>query len=444
MSAPAKEHTMMSRDRRDLLRRMGLGAAAGLLGPLAHGLRAEAQGAPAKKRFILFTAGNGFIERSYTCTARSETDFDLNPVLEPLAPHRKDLLVVSKLYNPFDKALHGNQWATLSVVPSPDQKARQFRGPPGGISIDRLIGTKLYSGDPHPSTAIGLYYEGKFLSTSADGPGKPFPALGNPVKAYATYFGNAALPEAGPMPAADDLLAQSRSVLDLVRGDVARLQGRLAAPERAKLDQFTESLRGVERQLTEIVRARSAGTCQPTMPGQDAFGGGLTPPVMSAMVDLTFSLHLCNMTHVSHISYLGFEAPFVRAAWLGDTVGWHNLHHQNKYDIIQKLDRYIIEKVAQMADNLARAQEGGGRMLDRAVVAFLNTCGGRHHTGHDSHAVVLVGGGGALRTGRYLQFPLKQRCMSDLYVPMANAVGLPITTFGAPEHFKGPLPGVLA
>ena len=34
--------------------------------------------------------------------------------------------------------------------------------------------------------------------------------------------------------------------------------------------------------------------------------------------------------------------------------------------------------------------------------------------------------------------------MSDLFVSIANAVGLPIATFGAPDHCRGPLPGLLS
>lgn len=84
-------------------------------------------------------------------------------------------------------------------------------------------------------------------------------------------------------------------------------------------------------------------------------------------------------------------------------------------------------------------------MLDNSVVAFVNTCGGKHHGGHDSYSVITLGrGGGALATGNVLSFPEKERSLSDAYVAIANALGVPIKSFGTAEHNKGPLPGMLA
>lgn len=56
--------------------------------------------------------------------------------------------------------------------------------------------------------------------------------------------------------------------------------------------------------------------------------------------------------------------------------------------------------------------------------------------------VIIGDAGGALKTGRYVTFPKDQRAMSDPFVTIANAVGLPIQTFGDPTICKGPLPGL--
>jgi hypothetical protein len=432
--------------RRTFLAGLGLGAGSPLLGSIFEtSLLPQALGAPARKRLFLITNGNGFIEKSYTCAARSETDFDLNPVFEPLAPWKSQLVVASRFHNPFDRALHGNQFATLSVIPSPNQTGEK-RGPPGGISIDRFLAKQIGAKDAFPSTAQGLAEGRNILCTSCDGLNQPFPAIGSPVKAYETYFGGAAgaTAGAGQAPDVSKQLAQDKSLLDLIAGDIARMQGRLAGPEKAKLDQYLTSIRGVERQLAELGAAR--GTCQaPPRPGADLDRASLSPRVVAAHIDVAFAAQMCGLTRISHMSILGMEGPHIAYGWLGDTRGHHNTHHAGDYPTIQKIDTFIISCVAQVAAAMSKIAEPGGSMLDNSLVAYINTCGGRHHGGQDTHAVVTVGrAGGAMKGGRYLQYPLKKHCISDLYVSWANAFDVPITTFGDPKHCTGALPGYLS
>jgi hypothetical protein len=83
-------------------------------------------------------------------------------------------------------------------------------------------------------------------------------------------------------------------------------------------------------------------------------------------------------------------------------------------------------------------------MLDNSLVAFINVCGGKHHGGQDTYSVITLGqAGGALKTGRVLNYPVKERSLADAYVGFAHALGAPIKTFGDPAHNKGPLPGLL-
>src|SRR4051794_26255461 len=171
--------------RRNFLAGLGLGAGSQLLGGMFRSLLPEALGAPlTRKRLILFTAANGFLEKFYTCPSRSETDFDLSPVFQPVAAHKAKMVIASKFYNPFSKALHGNQHATLTVKESTRPGESQERGPPGGISIDRLLARTLGAGDAFSSTASG-----RGICVSADGPGQSFPSISSPSKAFDTWFG---------------------------------------------------------------------------------------------------------------------------------------------------------------------------------------------------------------------------------------------------------------
>jgi hypothetical protein len=422
--------------RRNLLAGLGLGAGSHLLGGICRSLLPEALGAPAlRKRLILFTAANGFLEKFYSCQSRSETDFDLSPVFQPVAAHKAKMVVASRFYNPFSKALHGNQHATLTVKESTRPGLSQERGPPGGISLDRLLARTLGAGDAFSSTASG-----RGICVSADGPGQSFPAITSPGKAFDTWFG-AITPGPDGGPAGDGLevnFARKRSFLDVLRADIARLDGRLATPERAKLEQYLESLRTLEQQLA--LRGMVPAGCQK---GARPADGPTLGDTMAAHIDVVLAAQRCGLTHVSHVLFEGMEGPHIVYDWLGDPRNHHDDHHAGDTPILLKIATWWMTQIGRMVSGLASTPEANSTMLDNSLVLFINTCGGAHHRGQETHPAVMFGSaGGKLRTGRYLAYPQGQHCLSDLYVSVANALDAPIASFGEPSVCTGPLPGL--
>jgi hypothetical protein len=425
--------------RRKFLAGLGLGAASPLLSSLAGSLLSEAWGQVAKARFqrlFVFVGSNGLLERFTTPSAvRGEKDFDLGPVYQPVAAHKARMTIIQPLFVPHSRDLHGSQTSTLTVMPSTQPSASHFRGPPGGISIDRFIGKKIGAGDAFSSTAVG-----RGISVSADGPNQTFPLILSPPKAFQTYFGGA-LPapgggtEGGFVP---DFIARDKSILDVLRADAGRLNARLASPERAKLDQYLESLRGLEKQIS--TRGAAQTSCQkPASPTTDA------PPLNQAieqLIDLTFVKHRCNLTHVTYISFEGMEGPHIKYDWLNDPRNHHDDHHASDIPAVQRIATWKFSMMARLADQLAKAPEGNGTMLDTSLLVMLNTGGGMHHRGFDKHPAVLLGGP-AGSGGRYMKLPEGKHCLSEAYVAIANLVGAQTDKFGDPKYCPGPLPGLI-
>ena len=426
--------------RRNFLAGLGLGAGSHLLGSMWKTMVPEAMGATPAKRLILFTSANGLLERFYNCQARSETDFTLSPIYTPVAAHKSQMVIASKFYNPFSKALHGNQHATLTVVESTRPGMSQERGPPGGVSIDRLIGKKIGATDAFSSTCSG-----RGISVSADGPGQSVPLITSPVKAFETYFGGAIPTTPGGTGGAgsdgstfERSFAQDKSFLDLLRTDIGRMNAKLAGMERAKLDQYLESLRALEVQIGKRAMAQT-GCTKPGAPTDGALDKNL-----ASHVDIVFAAQKCGLTHVSHIAFEGMEGPKVVYNWLGDTRNHHDDHHANDMAMVQKIYTWWFTTINRMLDQLAATPEGNGTMLDNSLVMFLNTCGGTHHRGYNTHPMMFWGkAGGGLRTGRYLTYPEGRHCMSDAYVSVASLMGVQMDKFGAPAHCKGALPGFI-
>jgi hypothetical protein len=428
--------------RRNFLQAMSLGPGARLLGPMFMTMLPEALGAPNPNRrhFVLFTHGGGLLVRQYTCTARAATDFDLTPVMAPLAPHKAEMSVLSKFYCPHDKRQHGNQFATLSMMRSADQEYGNYRGfPPGGTSIDRFVAKEIGSQDLFSSTVQAISENGSDAPhLSADGKDNAFPGISSPLKAFETYFAQGAMPSGV---SATAIIAQNKSLFDFIRGDVSKMKTRLAAPERVKLDQYIDSVQGLEQQLAKLADQQTQ-TCQ--LPTKPSGNNGLDPLVIDAHLAVLTAAHRCGITHVSHFSLHGFSSPHNRYGWLGDTRGFHDDHHDNDAAMIDKIVTFTFEKVASLVDGFKKTPQTSGSMLDNSLIAFLNTCGGQHHDGHDTYSAFFFGkAGGALKTGRYHTYPVKQHSLGDLWLTAANAVGSKATVFGDPAHCKGPLTDIL-
>ena len=424
--------------RRNFLAGLGLGVGSPLLGSIFKSMLPEALGAPTtKKRLILYTAANGFLEKFYSCASRSATDFDLSPVFQPLAARKSQMVIMSKFFNPFSKALHGNQHATLTVKESTNPGVAQMRGPPGGISIDRFLAKQIGSGDAFSSTASG-----RGICVSADGPGQSFPSISSPGKAFDTYF--AAATGGGTMGGGTSLesnFAKNRSFLDVLRGDIGRMNAKLAGPEKAKLDQYLESLRTLEMQLQQ--RAMAGGCAKGPRPTVEP-GSAKLGDVLAAHTDVILAAQKCGLTRISHILFEGMEGPHIVYDWLNDPKNHHDDHHAGDMATCQKIATWWMSQISRMVEGLAATPEGNGTMLDNSIVMFVNTCGGSHHRGQNNHAMLMIGGaGGKLKGGRYLTYPEGQHCMSDVYVSLANLMDVPITTFGEASQCKGPLPGLV-
>jgi hypothetical protein len=428
--------------RRKFLAGLGLGAASPLLPSLARSLVSQAYGQAGRpgarfQRLFVFVGSNGLLERFTTPSAvRGEKDFDLGPVYQPVAAHKPRLTIIQPLFVPHSRDLHGSQTSTLTVMPSTQPGASHFRGPPGGISIDRYIGKKIGAGDAFSSTAVG-----RGISVSADGPNQTFPLILSPEKAFQTYFGGAAVPPAGGGGTmggfVPDFIARDKSILDVLRADAGRLNARLAAPERAKLDQYLESLRGLEKQIT--TRGAAQSSCQ-----KPATPPAANPPLNQAieqLIDLTFLKHRCNLTHVTYISFEGMEGPHIKYDWLNDPRNHHDDHHAGDIPAVQRIATWKFSMMARLADQLAKAPEGNGTMLDSSLLVMLNTGGGMHHRGFDKHPAILLGGT-AGSGGRYLKLPEGKHCLSEAYVAIANLVGAQTDKFGDPKFCPGPLPGL--
>jgi hypothetical protein len=451
--------------RREILAGIGLWTGAPLLGAICRTMTPEALGQPTtRKRLLLYMnvlslgedTTNGAHLPSFIPSGNPDGSVNLGPGgFAALEPYRNEITFLRNLHGPFNQTGHNNIWM-LTSAQIPGLTRAQFDTasvpkPPHGISIDRLIAREIGKSDPHMSihlsaTGVG----GSENCQSADGPDQRFPMMKDPVTTYAELFGAGLPMVSGNDPAAiAAYLAKRRSLFDFLRADISKLNARLAAPERAKLAQYTDSIRAIEQRLASLENpANNAACTKPAVP--TAAGDTLIitypqvdPGVAASMVDMATAALAGGLTRVAVISWEGQRGY----SFLGDPfVGIHGMFHglaQERRkpemplgEMIKRHHAYHAQNVATIRQRLGAVREGDKTVADNTLIGMLNTSGQYHHggTSYGGQFGLLLGScGGYFKTGRFIKYPMAERSTSDLFVSIANAMGVPLTRFGQQE-----------
>jgi hypothetical protein len=416
---------------------------------------------PGSKRFIGIFSANGTIASAFFPGGKGN-DLPLATlpvILAPLQPHKDKLLVLEGVH--MNSTVEDELGVTSMNKPGgPHMKgpgamltggsllAGSFTGAggPAGwadrISVDQLIANRIGGSSRFPSLEFGVRIEGQepLRVISYRGANQPNAAVDDPQQMYKRIFADAALSDADRM----RKLREQQSVLDFLKDDIGRLQSRVAADDRERLDAHLGGIRNLEQRLNSAQLACAT----PDMPAQlDPRAMENYPMVGQLQMDLLLLAHSCGMTQVSTLMWANADS-WQYYPWIGVNEEHHELSHAGDDDMaardkLIKINTWHSEQVKYLLDHLDMVQEAdGSTMLDNTVLLWGNELGaGNTHSYKDIPWLLAGRAGGALRTGRSLRF--EDRPHNDLLVSVCNAMGLDdVTTFGIPGVCTGALPGL--
>lgn len=441
----------MSISRRSFLR----GAAGALALPLLQ-LPPRRAGAAGKypKRLLLVTTPNGTLKELWSPQGGTETSFDLPPLLRPMAAFRDKLVIVDGVDLAVGMMGPGgpHQRGCGSLFTGDILTEGEFMDGDGrragwasSISVDQFAARQLRPNTRFQTLELGVCVKeneprSRYVYRGRE---QPVPPEVDPVASYRRAF-------AGMDMSQDELQKQLRrrqSVLDSVWADFGALERKVAAPDRAKLQQHATSLRDLELRLEQLVAMPS--TCAP-LP---------TPAVMAHMeednfeqvgklqMDLLVMALACDLTRVASLQWAS-AVNTVRFTFLGiNDYDGHGLSHGGdsndamQASWIRMLDFYS-RQFAYLLERMSQVEEDEGTLLDNTLVVWGNELSrGNSHALTDIPWLLAGGAGGALRGGRHLTYQGAPH--NDLLVSILNAVGVATDTFGNREVCTGPLAGLL-
>lgn len=404
-------------------------------GGTAH---ADAAACETPRRLLAWYVPNGMHMAAWRPSATGR-DFALPSILEPLAPVRDRVLVISGIENrpanpdgPGDHAAGTGSFITATHVFKTD--GSDIRN---GVSIDQVAASHIGSCTRFASLELGVdgggnaggcdsgYSCAYSRNISWSGPSTPMPKVTDPRVVFDRLF--AGFDPTASIAEIERRRAYQTSVLDVALEDANALRPRLGTSDRHKLDEYLTGVREVEMRIssTEIP------VCE--VPGAPASDLDLTAKI-DVMSDLQAIALQCDLTRV--MTFMMGNAGSNRSyPFLGIGDGHHSLsHHDGNAENHRKLtliDRWEVERFAYFLERLAAIEEpGGGTLLDSCAIFFSSEIsdGDRHN--HDDMPVLVAGSaGGAFESGRHLAFDGKPP-VASLFITLLQSVGVPVETFG--------------
>ena len=419
------------------------------------GGRSLAAGMAPPKRFVVFFSPDGSIRENWVPTG-TESAFTLPRILAPLAGNQQSLVVLDGIENkvggyaahPGDDHMKGMgaMLTGIGLLPGSTQGgAGDPAGLAGGISVDQQIATAIGTGTKFRSLELGVQSGSAgtvWGYTAYAGANQPLPPDNSPASVWNRVF--AAF--GGTDPALLRQQAERKSVLDAVTQSYARLNPRLGATDKAKLDEHLGNIRDLELRLTNT--GTTGGACvKPAAPGTiDYKANANFPAVGKLQMDLLVMALACDLTRVATIQWEQ-SVGNVRFTWVDPTItrGHHDMSHDgdtvtDTIEQLTKINIWYAQQFNYLLDALKSAKEAdGSSMLDNTLVIWVNELSRGNVHSHDHMPFVLAGGaGGALRTGRFLSYA-KSVSHNNLLVSCMNLMGVAGTTFGDPAFCTGPL-----
>ncbi len=440
--------------RRTVLRGMGVTLSLPFLEAMVPARKAWAKAVAGKIRLACIEMVHGSagstkigIEKHMWAPAAVGRDFDLSPTsLLPLEPYRDDLTIVSNTdvrnAEAFELPEIGGDHFRSSAVFLTQCHPRQTQGSDvrAGTSLDQYYAQRFGQETPIPSMQLciesvdqagGCSYGYSCVYTdtvSWAGPNEPLPMIRDPRLAFDQLFGVGATPRERAQRRAED-----RSILDLISNQLGRLKNELGAADRARLSDYLDEVREIERRIQKVEAYNKSGEPRemPEAPAgvPDSFGEHV-----KLMFDLQALAFASDTTRVFSFK-MGRDASSRVYPDSGVTTGFHPAsHHQDREDRIrefQKINTYHVSLVPYFLKKLKETPDGDSNLLENTLIVYGSPMGNSNIHNHKKCPLFLAGhAGGQLKGGLHLR-AADGTPMANAMLSVLHTLGLDdINTFG--------------
>ncbi|HIF87535.1 MAG TPA: DUF1552 domain-containing protein [Gammaproteobacteria bacterium] len=370
-------------------------------------------------------------------------DFELTPILQPLAAYKEKMLVLSGLKANWNIAHAGAGGSFLTGVTHGGRNEVEILA---DVSVDQLLARHLRHETQLSSLELSMDAPALAGACTANlscvythtlswrSPTEPLPTEHNPRAVFERLFGDSG---STARDAREIRLRQQSSILDAVMDKLLGLESSLGAEDRHLMESYTESVRNIERRIQ-----KAEEQIDQDLPEIDQPAGvpALYEDHMEIMQDLQVLALQSDLTRV--ITFMMSKEQSARPYPQIEVPDAHHplSHHNNNPQLVEKMSRinsYHTTLFARYLDKLAAIQEGDRTLLDNMTILYgAGISNSTIHSGDNLPVLLLGGGAGWLYGGEHVQY-LHQPTMADLHLTLMDRFKFPIDRIGGSTE---PLP----
>jgi Protein of unknown function (DUF1552) len=410
--------------RRTVLKGIGASIALPLLDAMNPAASAWAQTAAGStpKRFAFVGFPHGAIMDRWS-PKTAGTDYEMSPILEPLAPFRKHMTIISGLRNKPAESPEPHGYIEMTWLSCVKPSEHGVANPDAGVTTDQLIARHVGQETRLPSLELTTAQGGARVAWRTAT--QSLPQESNPRAVFQKLFGQG---DTDKERAA--ILHETGSILDRVKSQADRLQASLGVRDRIVVTDYLDSVREIERRVHMAAQQDTASLNIPDAPVG-------TPNDLTEHFKLMFDLMAlafqADITRVITFS-LDREASMRTYTNLGIAEGFHPLsHHGNnpqKQDKLVQIQKYHAEVFAGFIKKIEAAKEADGTVLDHSTILFGSNMSNSDRHNNDPLPSALLGHAhGKIKGGQHLKYPQDSR-HADLLQTILDRNNIPVKSIG--------------
>ena len=395
---PKEFSCFRSLSRRTVIRGAGVSLCLPLLDAMQPALASATESKEAK-RFVGVSLALGLHNPNLV----PETDgrnYKPSRYLTGLDDLRNDFTVVSGTSHPGVSGGHSAEGSIFSACPNARGSASR-----NTISLDQLMAKQLGEQTRFPSLVLNTKSQ---TSASYTQNGSMIPAENNAMRLFTTLFVDDSPAERERQA---ELIRRGRSIMDVVGGEAKRLQRKVGAGDRDKLDDWFTSVRELEQRMV----ANEAWTNRP-----------------KPKVDMAKPQSIPRDT----VGIAGTFLDIIRMALRTDSTRFVTLHVPGDYHGLSHhgMDESTIGQLASVEQGMVdqwgrflRALKSDG-LLDETMVLMTSNLG--NASSHDTKNMPVLFAGGGFRHGQHIAFDQQNNYpLPNLYLSALQRLGLEQDSF---------------
>ncbi|MFN3326238.1 MAG: DUF1552 domain-containing protein [Bryobacteraceae bacterium] len=361
---------------------------------------------------------------------------ELSPTLRSLAPVIDQLTVITnlELKNAYPGTHATSNSAFLSAATAKWTESSDYYL---GTTVDQVAAQNIGQETRLPSlelamdllTTVGQCDNGYACvyqnNLSWSTPTTPLPAEAHPRIVFERLFGDGG--------SAADRLAELRkesSLLDWVREDIARLQRKLGASDRVKVNQYLDTVREVERRIQKA----ESEAADSQLPDLDRPVG--VPAAYADHARLMFDLQVLAMqADVTRV--ITFQLARETSNRTYPEIGVPDPHHPvthhgnnpEKLEKMAKINAFHVSLFAYYLEKLKATPDGDGSLLDHSMILYGSGMSNPDLHDHTNLPILVAGGGaGKLKGARHIRYA-EPTPLANLHLTLLEKAGVRLDSF---------------